>query len=190
MVTPCRPGEMCTTMIVSVIAGPAGDRDQVRGRHVPRRLERWQGRPQGDHAADRGLLASLGHRLHRPVLAAQLGRHTPLQETISTLNDLVRAGKIRYVGLSDTPAWAVARAATIGELRGWAQVASTQVEYSLPRRTVEGELFCAARELGLGLATAHLPITRQRRCPDPDRRDGPSRPRAEAVPDPAQSLMS
>ncbi|MFG2631651.1 aldo/keto reductase [Streptomyces sp. NPDC048473] len=78
-------------------------------------------------------------------------RHTPLDETLSTLDDLVRAGKIRYIGLSDTPAWAVARMATIGELRGWAQVAAIQVEYSLLSRTVEGEQFGVARELGLGV---------------------------------------
>jgi aryl-alcohol dehydrogenase-like predicted oxidoreductase len=84
-------------------------------------------------------------------------RHTPLEETISTLDDLVRAGKIRYIGLSDTPAWAVARAATIAELRGWAPVAAIQVEYSLLQRTVEGELFGAVRELGLGV-TAWSPL--------------------------------
>jgi len=78
-------------------------------------------------------------------------RHTPLEETMSTLNDLVRAGKVRYAGLSDTPAWAVARAATIAEFRGWAPVAAIQVEYSLLQRTPEGELFGIARELGLGV---------------------------------------
>ncbi|HWB37008.1 MAG TPA: aldo/keto reductase [Rugosimonospora sp.] len=77
--------------------------------------------------------------------------HTPIGETIATLDDLVRAGKIRYVGLSDTPAWGGARAATIAELRGWAPVAGIQVEYSLVQRTVEGELFGVARELGLGV---------------------------------------
>jgi aryl-alcohol dehydrogenase-like predicted oxidoreductase len=78
-------------------------------------------------------------------------RHTPLAETMSALNDLVQAGKVRYLGLSDTPAWAVARAGTIAEFRGWAGVAAIQVEYSLLQRTVEGELFGAARELGLGV---------------------------------------
>ena len=78
-------------------------------------------------------------------------RHTPLEETISTLNDLVHAGKVRYIGLSDTPAWAVARTATIAEFRGWANLAAIQVEYSLVQRTVEGELFGVARELGLGV---------------------------------------
>jgi aryl-alcohol dehydrogenase-like predicted oxidoreductase len=80
-------------------------------------------------------------------------RHTPLEETLAALNDLVGAGKIRYVGLSDTPAWAIARMATIAELRGWAHVAAVQVEYNLLQRTVEGEQFGAVRELGLGVAT-------------------------------------
>ncbi|TDD47558.1 aldo/keto reductase [Nonomuraea terrae] len=78
-------------------------------------------------------------------------RHTPLEETMSTLNDLVHQGKIRYIGLSDTPAWAVARMASIAEFRGWANAAAIQVEYSLLQRTSEGELFGAARELGLGV---------------------------------------
>jgi aryl-alcohol dehydrogenase-like predicted oxidoreductase len=78
-------------------------------------------------------------------------RHTPLEETISTLDDLVREGKVRYVGLSDTPAWAVARMATLAEWRGWTPVAAVQLEYNLLERTSEGELFGAARELGLGV---------------------------------------
>lgn len=77
--------------------------------------------------------------------------HTPLEETISTLQDLVTAGKIRHYGLSDTPAWAVARAATIAELRGWSPVAAIQAEHSLLERTAEGELFSVARELGIGV---------------------------------------
>ncbi|WP_327292771.1 aldo/keto reductase [Streptomyces sp. NBC_01198] len=78
-------------------------------------------------------------------------RHTAIQETMATLDDLVRAGKIRYIGLSDTHAWEVARAGTIAEFRGWSPVAAIQVEYSLLQRTVEGELFGVARELGLGV---------------------------------------
>ncbi|WP_030154203.1 aldo/keto reductase [Streptomyces sp. NRRL S-244] len=78
-------------------------------------------------------------------------RHTPLEETLSTLNDLVRAGKVRAVGLSNTPAWWVAQAATTARLRGWECVAALQVEYSLLARTVEGEQFGAARAFGLGI---------------------------------------
>jgi aryl-alcohol dehydrogenase-like predicted oxidoreductase len=70
---------------------------------------------------------------------------------MSTLDDLVREGKVRYIGLSDTPAWAVARMATLAEWRGWTPVAAIQVEYNLLERTSEGELFGAARELGLGV---------------------------------------
>lgn len=100
-------------------------------------------------------------------------RHTPLEETLAALDDLVRAGKIRYIGLSNTPAWAVARMATVAELRGWAPIVALQVEYSLVRRTVEGELFGAASELGLGVL-AYSPLasgvlsgkyTREQRSP-------------------------
>jgi aryl-alcohol dehydrogenase-like predicted oxidoreductase len=78
-------------------------------------------------------------------------RHTPLEETISTLNDLVREGKILYIGISDTPAWAISQLATIAELRGWAPVVAMQLEYSLLARTIEGELLGLARSRGLGL---------------------------------------
>lgn len=71
---------------------------------------------------------------------------------MSTLDDLVRAGKVRYVGLSDFPAWAIARAETIAELRGLrSRVAAIQLEYSLLQRTVEGEQLGVAHELGLGV---------------------------------------
>ncbi|MFG2071306.1 aldo/keto reductase [Nonomuraea maritima] len=78
-------------------------------------------------------------------------RHTPPEETMSALDDLVHQGKVRYIGLSDTPAWAVARMVSIAEFRGWANAAAIQVEYSLLQRTAEGELFGAARALGLGV---------------------------------------
>ena len=78
-------------------------------------------------------------------------RHTPIEETMAALDDLVSSGKVRYIGLSDTPAWAVARAATICQFRGWTPVAAIQVEYSLLQRSVEGELFGVANELNLGV---------------------------------------
>ncbi len=77
--------------------------------------------------------------------------HTPIEETLRTLNDLVSAGKIRYFGFSDTPAWKVAQAQTITGFRNWAPLAAIQIEYSLLERTVEGELVPVARELGLGI---------------------------------------
>ncbi|MBX3510514.1 MAG: aldo/keto reductase [Hyphomonadaceae bacterium] len=76
---------------------------------------------------------------------------TPIEEVVETLDDLVRSGKIRYVGLSDVPAWIMARAQTYAELRGRTRVAALQVEYSLLDRTVEIEHTGACSELGLGI---------------------------------------
>ena len=67
------------------------------------------------------------------------------------LDDLVTAGKVRYIGLSDTPAWKVAQAQTIAQFRGWAPLVALQIEYSLIERTVEGELIPMALEMGLGV---------------------------------------
>jgi aryl-alcohol dehydrogenase-like predicted oxidoreductase len=78
-------------------------------------------------------------------------RGTPIEETLRAMDDLVRAGKVRYLGISDAPGWKVAQAQTIAQFRGWAPLIAMQVEYSLLRRTVEGELVPAAEELGLGV---------------------------------------
>jgi aryl-alcohol dehydrogenase-like predicted oxidoreductase len=75
---------------------------------------------------------------------------TPIEEIVRGLDDLARAGKIIYVGFSDFPAWRVARAATIAELRGWIPIAGLQVEYSLVERTSDRELLPMAEGLGLG----------------------------------------
>ncbi len=78
-------------------------------------------------------------------------RHTPIEETMRALDDLVAAGKVRYIGFSDTPAWKVAQAQTIARFRGWAPLVALQIEYSLLERTVEGELIPMALEMGLGV---------------------------------------
>jgi len=77
--------------------------------------------------------------------------HTPVGEIARGFEDLVRAGKVLYAGFSDFPAWRVARAATLAELRGWAPVAGIQVEYSLAERTAERELLPMAEGFGLGV---------------------------------------
>ncbi len=77
---------------------------------------------------------------------------TPIDEIVAALDDLVRAGKIRYAGLSNFAAWQVSRAATVAELRGWAPLAGIQTEYSLIERTAERELLPMAESLGLGVA--------------------------------------
>jgi aryl-alcohol dehydrogenase-like predicted oxidoreductase len=76
---------------------------------------------------------------------------TPVEEVVSTLNDLVRAGKIRHYGFSDTPAWYVARAQTIAEQEGKERLVALQLEYSLVERNIEREHVPAAQELGLGI---------------------------------------
>ncbi|WP_454651245.1 aldo/keto reductase [Bradyrhizobium liaoningense] len=75
----------------------------------------------------------------------------PVEETLRGLDDLVTAGKIRYVGFSDIPAWKTAEAQTITHFRGWAPIIALQLEYSLLERTSEGELFPMARALGMGI---------------------------------------
>ena len=79
-------------------------------------------------------------------------RFTPIDETLRALDDLVTAGKVRYIGFSDTPAWKVAQAQVTAGFRGWAPLVALQIEYSLLERTVEGELIPMAQELGLGVA--------------------------------------
>jgi aryl-alcohol dehydrogenase-like predicted oxidoreductase len=78
-------------------------------------------------------------------------RFTPIEETMRALDDLVRAGKVRYIGFSDTPAWKVSQAQMMALFRGWAPLIAVQIEYSLLERTVEGELIPMALELGLGV---------------------------------------
>src|SRR5580698_5857443 len=76
---------------------------------------------------------------------------TPIEETMRALDDLVRDGKVRFIGFSDTPAWKCAQAQTLASFRGWSPLIALQIEYSLLQRTVEGELIPMARELGLGV---------------------------------------
>ena len=77
--------------------------------------------------------------------------HTPIEETMAALEDLVRAGKVRYIGVSDTPAWKVVEANVTARFRGWSAFIGLQIEYSLLERTVEQELVPMAREHGLGI---------------------------------------
>src|SRR6478736_5309025 len=77
--------------------------------------------------------------------------NTPIDETLRALDDLVRAGKVRYIGASDTPAWKVSQAQVLAAFRGWSPFIGLQIEYSLIERTVEGELVPMALDLGLGV---------------------------------------
>jgi aryl-alcohol dehydrogenase-like predicted oxidoreductase len=77
---------------------------------------------------------------------------TPIEEIIRAFDDLVRAGKIHYAGLSNFPAWRVSRGDLLAEVRGWAPIAGIQIEYSLAQRTADRELLPMAEALGLGAA--------------------------------------
>jgi aryl-alcohol dehydrogenase-like predicted oxidoreductase len=83
---------------------------------------------------------------------------TPVEEVMRGLDDLVRQGKVLYVGISDAPAWWIAQANTLAHLRGWSPFIGLQIEYSLIERTVERELIPMAKALNLGL-TAWAPLS-------------------------------
>jgi aryl-alcohol dehydrogenase-like predicted oxidoreductase len=74
---------------------------------------------------------------------------TPVDEVMRGLDDLVRQGKILYLGISDTPAWVVSKANTLAEIMGWSQFIGLQVEYSLIQRSVESELIPMAEHYNL-----------------------------------------
>jgi aryl-alcohol dehydrogenase-like predicted oxidoreductase len=76
---------------------------------------------------------------------------TPLDETLAALDDLVRSGKVRYVGCSNYTAWQMMKALGVADLRGLPRFVSTQVYYSLQERTVEQEILPACLDQGLGV---------------------------------------
>lgn len=82
---------------------------------------------------------------------------TPAEEVMRAFDDLIRAGKVLYIGISDAPAWVVAQCNTLAELRGWTQFIGLQIEYSLIQRTPERELLPMAHSLDIGV-TAWSPL--------------------------------
>ena len=82
---------------------------------------------------------------------------TPVEEVMRAFDDLVRAGKVLYIGVSDTPAWVVSQCNTLAQLRGWTQFIGLQIEYSLIQRTVERELLPMAYTMEIGV-TAWSPL--------------------------------
>jgi aryl-alcohol dehydrogenase-like predicted oxidoreductase len=118
----------------------------------------FPGDPNGGGASRKSLTAACDESLRRLKTSYidlywmhMWDKFTPIEETMRALDDLVRAGKVRYVGFSDTPAWKTAQAQTVAQFRGWTPLVALQIEYSLVERTVEGELMPMARELGLGV---------------------------------------
>ncbi|WP_431729307.1 aldo/keto reductase [Verrucosispora sp. TAA-831] len=84
-------------------------------------------------------------------------RITPVEEVVRTFDDLVRAGKIRYAGLSDVPAWYAARAQSVAEAHAMTPMVTVQLPYSLVARDIEPEFVPMAQTVGLGL-TAWSPL--------------------------------
>ena len=118
----------------------------------------YSGDPNGGGASRKSLTAACDQSLRR--LQTDYidlywmhcwDRFTPIEETMRALDDLVAAGKVRYIGFSDTPAWKVTQAQITAKMRGWTPLIALQLEYSLLERTIEGELMPAAREFGLGI---------------------------------------
>lgn len=82
---------------------------------------------------------------------------TPIEELMRSLDDLIRSGKVLYVGMSDAPAWVVAQANTMSELQGWSPFIGLQIMYSLMERSPERDLLPMARNLDIGV-TAWSPL--------------------------------
>lgn len=76
---------------------------------------------------------------------------TSPEEVMRGLDDLVRQGKVHYVGISDTPAWVVAQCNTLADLRGWTAFAGLQIEYSLVQRSAERDLLPMAKHFGMSV---------------------------------------
>lgn len=76
---------------------------------------------------------------------------TPVEEILRAFDDLVRSGKVAYIGISDSPAWQISRMQAIAELRGWAPFVALQIPYNLTERTVERDLMPMAKEMGIGV---------------------------------------
>jgi aryl-alcohol dehydrogenase-like predicted oxidoreductase len=116
------------------------------------------GDPNGGGSSRKALIAQLDESLRRLQTdyvdlywLHNWDRHAPMDETLRALDDLVVAGKVRYIGLSDIPAWVAAQAQTITQFRGWVPVSALQLEYSLLERTPEGELLPMAEALSIGV---------------------------------------
>jgi aryl-alcohol dehydrogenase-like predicted oxidoreductase len=153
----------------------AGESERIVGELVKAERERWvlstkytlsmrPDDPNGGGAHRKSLVQSLESSLRR-LGTDYLDLYwvhiwdvfTPVEEVTRALDDVVSAGKVLYVGVSDTPAWIVAQAVTLADLRGWTRFAGLQVPYSLVERSAERELLPMAQALELTV-TAWSPL--------------------------------
>ena len=77
--------------------------------------------------------------------------HTPIEETLEALNDLIRIGKVRYIGISDFAGWQITKSVMLQEKNNWSKFISAQMYYSLLGRDIEFEVVPACKDLGLGI---------------------------------------
>ena len=140
--------------------------------------------PMGDGPNDRGL--SRKHLFHATdaslrrlgtdyVDLYQIHRfdpHTPIEETLEALNDIVRAGKARYIGASSMYAWQFARMLQVSERRGWSRFVSMQNHYNLVYREEEREMLPLCRAEGIGIIP-WSPLARGFLAGNRDRATGP-----------------
>ncbi|GAA4413746.1 aldo/keto reductase [Actinokineospora soli] len=140
-----------------------GDRDRfVIGTKYTLSRDRTDPNASGNHR--KNLVRSLDRSLRRlrtdyvDIYWVHIwDRHTPLEETMRALDDVVRAGKVLHIGISDAPAWVVSRANTLAEWRGWTPFSGLQVPYNLLNRDIERELLPMAESFGMTV-TAWAPL--------------------------------
>ncbi len=84
-------------------------------------------------------------------LVHRVDKYTPVEETLSALNDLARAGKVRYAGFSNWPAWLAAKALGVQRMNGWAEFQAAEMYYSLVGRDIEHEVVPLALDAGIGI---------------------------------------
>jgi len=84
-------------------------------------------------------------------LVHRVDKYTPVEETLDALNDLVRQGKVRYVGFSNWPAWQAAKAMGLQRQHGWAEFKAAEMYYSLVGRDIEHEVVPLAQDAGIGI---------------------------------------
>jgi 1-deoxyxylulose-5-phosphate synthase len=134
------------------LAGRADDVILATKCHVPMSRRRWDRGNSRRHivaAVDESLRRLGTDRIDLYQMHAW-DPHTPMDETLQALDDLVRAGKIVYAGVSNWPAWRVARSLGRSEARGWARIDSVQPRYNLLFRRFEQDLFPMCVEEGIG----------------------------------------
>jgi aryl-alcohol dehydrogenase-like predicted oxidoreductase len=152
-----------------------GQSEEIVGRFIESERDRWvvatkytlemqSGDPNGAGSSRKNMRQSVEASLRRlktdylDLLWVHAWDYvTPVEEVMRGLDDLVRAGKVNYIGLSDTPAWIASQANTLAALHGWSPFVALQIEYSLIERTGERELLPVAEAFNLSV-TAWAPM--------------------------------